>query len=89
MLTPVKFTYCLFFTLRNNLKKLFTREYFTFNIVSNLLNSKFLLNYLGDVKQRAILSRLGVETASNSFHLSVSLFSVLAGDFWSDLYGHD
>ena len=42
-----------------------------------------------DVKQRAILSRLGVETASNSFHLSMSLSSVLAGDFWSDLYGHD
>lgn len=41
------------------------------------------------VKQRAILSRLGVETASNSFHLSMSLSSVLAGDFWSDLYGHD
>jgi hypothetical protein len=41
------------------------------------------------VKQRTILSGLGVETAFNSFHLSVSLFSVLAGDFWSDLYGHD
>ena len=47
-----------------------------------LRNTKF-------VKQRAILSRLGVETASNSFHLSMSLSSVLAGDFWSDLYGHD
>ena len=45
--------------------------------------------YYHSVKQRAILSRLGVETASNSFHLSMSLSSVLAGDFWSDLYGHD
>ncbi len=41
------------------------------------------------VKQCAILSRLGVETASNSFHLSMSPSSVLAGGFWSDLYGHD
>ena len=49
------------------------------------LSHLFLLR----VKQRAILSRLGVETAFNSFHLSVSLSSVLAGDFWSDLYGHD
>jgi hypothetical protein len=41
------------------------------------------------VNQRAILSRLGVETASNSFHLSMSPSSILAGGFWSDLYGHD
>ena len=41
------------------------------------------------VKQHAILSRLVVETASNSFYLSMSPSSVLAGGFWSDLYGHD
>ena len=46
------------------------------------------VGYSTFVNRRAILSRLGVETASNSFHLSVSLSSVLAGDFWSDLYGH-
>ena len=55
-------------------------------IDENLVIEDWLANY---VKQRAILSRLGVETASNSFHLSMSLSSVLAGDFWSDLYGHD
>ena len=41
------------------------------------------------VNQRAILSRLGVETASNSFHLSMSPSSIFAGGFWSDLNGHD
>ena len=35
------------------------------------------------VKQHAILSRLGVETASNSFHPSVSRSGVLAGGIWS------
>ena len=41
------------------------------------------------VNQRVILSRLVVETASNSFHLSMSPSSVLARGFWSDLYGYD
>ena len=45
--------------------------------------------YALSVNQRAILSRLVVETASNSFHLSISPSSILAGGFWSDLYGHD
>lgn len=33
--------------------------------------------------------RIGVETASNTFHFGMSPSSVLAGGFWSDLYGHD
>lgn len=41
------------------------------------------------VNRRAILSRLGVETASKSFHLSMSLSSVLAGGIWSVLHGYD
>lgn len=41
------------------------------------------------VNRRAILSRLGLETASNSFHLSVSPSSVLAGGIWSVLHGYD
>ena len=41
------------------------------------------------VNRRAILSRLGVETASNSFHLSMSPSSVLAGGIWSVLHGYD
>jgi hypothetical protein len=39
------------------------------------------------VNRRAILSRLEVETASNSFHLSMSPSSVLAGGIWSVLHG--
>ena len=42
-----------------------------------------------DVNRRAILSRLGVETASNSFHLSMSPSSVLAGGIWSVLHGYN
>jgi hypothetical protein len=41
------------------------------------------------VNRRAILSRLGVETASKSFHLGMSLSSVLAGGIWSVLHGYD
>ena len=41
------------------------------------------------VNRRAILSRLEVETASNSFHLSMSPSSVLTGGFWSVLHGYD
>ena len=41
------------------------------------------------VNRRAILSRLGVETASNSFHLSMSPSSVLTGGIWSVLHGYD
>ena len=41
------------------------------------------------VKQRAILSRLEVKTASNSFHLSVSPSGAFAGGNWSVLHGHD
>jgi hypothetical protein len=41
------------------------------------------------VNRRAILSRLVVETASNSFHLSVSPSSVLAGGIWSVLHGYN
>ena len=33
--------------------------------------------------------RLGVETASNSFHLSMSPSSVLTGGIWSVLHGYD
>jgi len=33
--------------------------------------------------------RIGVETASNTFHFGMSPSSILAGWFWSDLYGHD
>ena len=46
--------------------------------------------YLGRkyVNQRAKLSRLGVETASNSFHLRVSSSGVLAGGIWSVLHGY-
>ena len=40
------------------------------------------------VNQRAKLSRLGVETASNSFHLRVSSSGVLAGGIWSVLHGY-
>jgi len=40
------------------------------------------------VKQRAKLSRLGVETASKSFHLHVSSSGVLAGGIWSVLRGY-
>ena len=43
----------------------------------------------GRVNRRAILSRLGVETASNSFHLSMSPSSVLTGGIWSVLHGYD
>ena len=41
------------------------------------------------VNRRAILSRLEVETASNSFHLSMSPSSVLTGGIWSVLHGYD
>ena len=41
-----------------------------------------------DVKQRAKLSRLGVETASKSFHPIVSLYGIFAGGIWSVLHGH-
>ena len=41
------------------------------------------------VNRRAILSRLGVETASNSFHLSMSPSSILTGGIWSVLHGYD
>jgi hypothetical protein len=47
------------------------------------VNSAFTVN------RRAILSRLVVETASNSFHLSVSPSSVLAGGIWSVLHGYN
>src|SRR3989338_5941345 len=40
------------------------------------------------VKQRAKLSRLGVETASNSFHLGMQPSGILAGGIWSVLHGH-
>ena len=57
----------------------------------NALVEEAIHNHFYDkaVKQHAILSRLVVETASNSFHLSMSPSSVLAGGFWSDLYGYD
>ena len=64
-----------------------------FNIIHSALSEvaglRISVMSFRHVKQRAILSRLGVETASNSFHLSMSPSSVLAGGFWSDLYGHD
>lgn len=41
------------------------------------------------VNRRAILSRLVVETASKSFHLSVSPSSVLTGGIWSVLHGYN
>ena len=40
------------------------------------------------VNQRAKLSRLGVETASNSFHLGMQPSGIFAGGIWSDLHGH-
>jgi hypothetical protein len=43
---------------------------------------------LMSVKQRAILTRLGGETASKSFHPIVPPSGVLTGGIWSDLYGH-
>ena len=41
-----------------------------------------------NVNQHAKLSSLGVETASKSFHPSVSPYGILAGGYWSVLYGH-
>jgi hypothetical protein len=57
--------------------------------ISGNVSSAYATGSALNVNQRAILSRLGVETASKSFHLSMSPSSVLAGGFWSDLYGHD
>ena len=45
--------------------------------------------WLRNVNQRAKLSRLGVETASNSSHLGVSSPGVLAGGIWSVVHGYN
>ena len=84
MLTPFEFTYCLFFLLRNNLKKLLTREYFPFNIVSNLLYSKFSLNYLGDFKMNKLLI-----SAILTMGIALASAPVMARQGADDPAGHD
>src|SRR3989338_6198678 len=52
------------------------------------ITTSFYIQDIFCVKQRAKLSRLGVETASNSFHLGMQPSGILAGGIWSVLHGH-